>query len=521
MWSVEWGRLLRVSASGLAIGLLMGTAAASASGNLIANGTFEGKGSGSLAGWAATHGTLSLTGGDGGGHAAQLSAASSAPQASIYTQRRPVANAAAGTGYLLSGEVSGSVSGRSLCLVVKETPATGSTTVGSARSCVTSDGTWQSFSPVSYTVKTAGDRLSANVIARPVASGAVFAIDNLVLQAVSDSGQPPSVPQSVTATARGRASVAVSWSASTDDVGVAGYDVYRDGVQVGSVNGSTTFFTDSGLDPGTTYSYTVDAFDAAANVSAPSPAAVVTTALSGPGEPIVVIMMENKTYDQIVGNANAPYIQSLIAAGTLYTNYQAGPGSLPDYLANTSGLTFGTTDSDNIFNQLQGLGASWGEYEESMPSACYTGGDVGRYKQGHNPAVYYADITSSPAACANVVPYSQFSPHSLRAFSYVVPNLLDDMHNGPTVTAQIAAGDAWLAANVPAMLNAGAEVIVTWDEGNSQDEHVATIAIGGTATAGATDDTGYTHPGLLAGLETAWGLPLLNAAQTATPLPIT
>ena len=42
----------------------------------------------------------------------------------------------------------------------------------------------------------------------------------------------------------------------------------------------------------------------------------------------------------------------------------------------------------------------------------------------------------------------------------------------------------------------------------------------GTAGAGVTDSHPYTHPGLLAGLENAWGLPLLNAAQTATPLPI-
>ena len=147
----------------------------------------------------------------------------------------------------------------------------------------------------------------------------------------------------------------------------------------------------------------------------------------------------------------------------------------------TSGLTGSTSASDNLFNQLQGKGVSWGEYEESMPSVCYTGGDTGSYKKAHNPAVYYNDITSSPSACANVVPYSQFSASHLRAFSYVVPNLADDMHDGASRTAEIQTGDAWLAANVPAMLSAGAEVIVTWDEGSASDEHVATIAIGGTA----------------------------------------
>jgi hypothetical protein len=70
------------------------------------------------------------------------------------------------------------------------------------------------------------------------------------------------------------------------------------------------------------------------------------------------------------------------------------------------------------------------------------------------------------------------------------------------------------------MLAGGAEVIVTWDEGTRSNEHIATIAIGGSAKAGAKDGTAYTHFGLLAGLEDDFGLPLVNAAQTATPLPI-
>ena len=60
------------------------------------------------------------------------------------------------------------------------------------------------------------------------------------------------------------------------------------------------------------------------------------------------------------------------------------------------------------------------------------------------------------------------------------------------------------------MLNAGAEVILTWDEGNSSDEHVAAIAIGGAAAKGAIDSHSYTQPSLLAGLEDAWHLPRVN-----------
>ena len=92
-----------------------------------------------------------------------------------------------------------------------------------------------------------------------------------------------------------------------------------------------------------------------------------------PAEPIVVIVLENKTYQNIVGSTSAPYIQSLISAGTLFTSYQAAPGSLPDYLRMTGGIatTSAAKNSENIFDQLQLAGIAWGQYNESMPCACY------------------------------------------------------------------------------------------------------------------------------------------------------
>jgi len=119
-----------------------------------------------------------------------------------------------------------------------------------------------------------------------------------------------------------------------------------------------------------------------------------------------------------------------------------------------------------------------------------------------------------------MVPFTAFDPAHPQSFSYVVPNDNDNMHSGSSKTAEIKAGDAWLKAHVPAMLAGGALVIVTWDEGNRSDEHIATIAIGGTAGVGVKDSNAYTHFGLLAGLENAYGVPLLNSAKTAAPFPI-
>ncbi|MFE9751171.1 PQQ-dependent sugar dehydrogenase [Saccharothrix saharensis] len=89
--------------------------------------------------------------------------------------------------------------------------------------------------------------------------------------------QPPTTPTGVTATASGT-TVTVRWSPSTDNVGVAGYEILRDGVRVGSVTGAaTTTYTDSGLAANTRYEYRVVARDAQNNRSAASVPAAVTT----------------------------------------------------------------------------------------------------------------------------------------------------------------------------------------------------------------------------------------------------
>ncbi len=511
----------------LVVGATAGDAFAMAR-NLLPNGAFEGSaGRGTLAAWRGLGANLTLRpDGVRGGHAVRVARRLRHRSYGIATRPNPVTTVAEtlyrARAYLRSGRP-----GRRVCLRVVEIRPDGAT-VGRASRCVTARYRWHAIKRFTYRARRSGDTLNLRAVQVTRARrGDSFQVDNLALAAPFSDESPPATPAGLAAKATSGSRVALTWKAAADNTGVTGYTVYRGGKAVATVGGSTTAYADTGLSAGHTYAYAVDAFDAAGNRSARSAAVSVTTPVStggggGPSHPIVVIMMENKHYADIVGNANAPYIQSLIARGTLYTNYQAGPGSLPDYLANTSGVwtTSAAKGSDNLFHQLQGAGVSWGEYEESMPGACYTGGDTGEYKKGHNPAVYYSDITSSSGACANVLPYTAFDPAHLRAFSYVAPNLLDDMHDGPNLQAQIAGGDAWLSANVPAMLNAGAEVILTWDEASKGDERVATIAVGGGAAAGARNGTAYTHPGLLAGLEDAWGLPRLHDATTASPFPI-
>jgi len=104
----------------------------------------------------------------------------------------------------------------------------------------------------------------------------------LVLEATSvpPDTQAPSVPNGLTVTAISDTQIALSWTASTDNVGVAGYRIFRDGTPIRTT--PSTSYNDAGLTPLTTYSYTVAAYDYANNVSAESAPLVVTTSSPGP-----------------------------------------------------------------------------------------------------------------------------------------------------------------------------------------------------------------------------------------------
>src|SRR6266480_3051603 len=107
---------------------------------------------------------------------------------------------------------------------------------------------------------------------------------------------PPSVPTGLTANAVSSSQINLSWTASSDNVGVSGYRVYRGGTQIATPG--TTSFTDTGVSPSTTYSYTVAAYDAAGNLSAQSsPASATTPAPPDTTPPSVTI-------NQAAGQAN-------------------------------------------------------------------------------------------------------------------------------------------------------------------------------------------------------------------------
>jgi hypothetical protein len=150
---------------------------------------------------------------------------------------------------------------------------------------------------------------------------------------------PPSQPAGLKATASGPNQIDLSWLPSTDDTGVAGYTVRRNGTVI--ANAATTSFSDTGLSPSSTYSYTVDAYDAAENHSAQSlPASATTPPATGvqhyeyvfPSNAIDVYDMDNgmRLVKTIALPAAATDVRGAVASPsthTLYVSYGGDGGS--------------------------------------------------------------------------------------------------------------------------------------------------------------------------------------------------
>ncbi len=97
----------------------------------------------------------------------------------------------------------------------------------------------------------------------------------------------PTVPAGLVGSAGSPTLVNLTWNASTDSSGIAGYDVARNGTTIGSVGAATTSYTDTTASPSTTYQYSVRARDNAGNASDFSTPASVTTPASGSGASLV------------------------------------------------------------------------------------------------------------------------------------------------------------------------------------------------------------------------------------------
>jgi len=212
---------------------------------------------------------------------------------------------------------------------------------------------------------------------------------------------------------------------------------------------------------------------------------------------VVIVIEENKAYQQIIGNPEAPYINALAGSGALFTrSYAVTHPSQPNYLALFSGSTqdvrddrcLGTLSGDNLASELLRKRHSFALYSESMPQAGYTGCAAGHYQRKHNPAVNWQGVNVPSAAN---LPFAGFASDyaKLPTVAIVVPNQENDMHDGSPDNA-IARGDRWLRENLDPYVRwartHNSLLILTWDEDDgSSGNRIPTLIVGARVRPGA------------------------------------
>jgi len=276
---------------------------------------------------------------------------------------------------------------------------------------------------------------------------------------------------------------------------------------------------------------------------------------------IVVVIEENKGYGDIIGSANAPYLNALVTQGALLTKFYAEHHpSQPNYMEIFSGNSQGVFNDSCPKSQFSApsLGGSlinqhltFTGYAEDLPpppsgpSVC----EQGDYARRHCPWIDFKDVPNSASVDFASFPKTAAGFAQLPTVAFVIPNLIDDMHSAPSTTPhnapassqipiEVKDGDTWLKNNLDAYAQwaktHNSLLVITWDEDSSTytyptkpsqkintkppQNHITTILVGGVVKAGKTSSQQYNHYSLLRTIENMYGLPAIGGSQTAKPI---
>lgn len=230
---------------------------------------------------------------------------------------------------------------------------------------------------------------------------------------------------------------------------------------------------------------------------------------------VVVVVEENHSFSEVIGNSTVPYLNSLASKYGLATQYYGNTHpSIGNYFMMTTGQIItnneaappATVNADNIARELVAAGKTWKSYAESLPSVGYLGGDVYPYAQHHNPFVFFSDVQSSATQANNVVPFTQFaadlSSGQLPNFSFVVPNQLNNAHDG-----SLAQADAWLNQNINPLISSSlfqkdGLLVILFDESDFTDlanggGHTVAVFVSPFAKKNFQSSTTYQHQNTL------------------------
>lgn len=238
---------------------------------------------------------------------------------------------------------------------------------------------------------------------------------------------------------------------------------------------------------------------------------------------VVVVIEENRSQANIIGNKAAPWINALAAGGAMMAqSFAETHPSEPNYLALFAGTTFGLTKDScpvdvgaqpNLASELLASGHTFGGYSEDLPAVGSTACSAGKYARKHVPWVNFSNV---PATVS--VPFSAFPAPgnyaSLPTVSFVIPNNDNNMHDG-----SIAQGDAWLNSRMSAYANwaraNNSLLILTWDEDDGGPRNqIPTVFYGAHVQPGSYNET-ISHYNVLSTLEEMYGLPKTGYAATA------
>jgi hypothetical protein len=232
---------------------------------------------------------------------------------------------------------------------------------------------------------------------------------------------------------------------------------------------------------------------------------------------VFVIVLENTPYRVAMAQ---PYISRLASQYAVATDYHdVGNPSLPNYLAMTSGSTWGIQDdgyhrlpASDIGTELTNAGVSWKAYFEGFTGDCFN--SPYPYALKHNPFAYYGGQCP-----ANVVPMTDLAADlngNTPQLSWITPGMCNDGHDCPIRTA-----DQWLSSVVPQITSSPAwqqngVLLITWDESAGSDNHVALLVV--TPNLRGQIATTMDHFSLLATVADVLGVARLGQSAQAASL---
>jgi phosphatidylinositol-3-phosphatase len=265
----------------------------------------------------------------------------------------------------------------------------------------------------------------------------------------------------------------------------------------------------------------------AASVSAGTPATVPASSH------VFLVVEENHSYSSVLRNSSMPYFNGLAKRYGLAKQYYANTHpSIGNYFMLTAGQVITDNDSlcrtltqDNMVRHLLTAGRTWKAYAESLPASGYTGCGGYPYAKKHDPFAYFSDVANSSEKY-NLVPFTKFASDlahdTLPNFSFIVPNLLHDAHDGSLATA-----DSWLRTNIAPLIKSATFqkdgiLIIVFDESLDSDKqhgggHVASIVIGPKVKPGYQSALLYQHQNTLKTVMKALGLTSFPGAAGSAP----